>query len=170
MIKLASCTLLFISCCLMGFLKASAYKARSRELESILELMRLIELEISYKKEPLAKTFQKAAMLKPCWFSEVLQSSSNALSRQRPLQESWQEAITMHQGQSPLQQQDMEILKDLALGLGKSDTAGQIRIMKPAAIRLTEQLEAAREQERKQGRMYRGLGISAGVVIVIMIL
>lgn len=76
----------------------------------------------------------------------------------------------MHQDEGPLQQYDMEILKDLVLGLGKSDTAGQSRVLEPTAIRLKQQLEAAKEQEKRQGRMYRGLGVSAGVVIVIMII
>ena len=170
MIKLTGCALIFISCCLMGFMKASSYKERSRELESILELVKLMELEISYKKEPLAKTFQKSASLKSCWFSEVLQSSGEALSKQRPLHEAWQKSITAHCAGSPLQQQDIEILKDLALGLGRSDTAGQSKVLEPVMTRLQQQLRYAGEQEMKQGRMYRGLGIAAGVVIVILIL
>lgn len=170
MLKLTGCVLIFMSCCFMGFIKASSYKNRSSELESIVEVVRLMELEISYKKEPLAKTFQKAASMKPCWFSEVLQSSSEALQQQRSLHEAWKEAITIHQEKSPLLQQDMEILKDLALSLGKSDTAGQSKVLEPAMLRLQQQLKSAREQEMKQGRMYRGLGISAGIVIVIMII
>ncbi len=169
MLKLTGCALIFLSCCFMGFIKASSYKNRSRELESIVELVRLMELEISYKKEPLAKTFQKAASMKPCWFSEVLQSSSRAL-QQRSLHESWQKAITMYQEKSPLLEQDIEILKDLSLNLGKSDAAGQSKVLEPAMLRLQQQLKSAGELERKQGRMYRGLGISAGIVIVIMII
>ena len=170
MIKLTGCVLIFTSCCLLGMMKASSYRERSRELESILELVKLMELEISYRKEPLAKTFQKAASLKPCWFSGVLQSSGEALTRQRSLHEAWREAMAANKKESPLQQQDMEILQDLALGLGKSDTAGQARILEPAMARLRQQLNSAKEQEQKQGRMYRGLGIAAGIVIAIMIL
>jgi len=170
MLKLTGCLLVFISCSILGFMKAASYKARSRELENILEIIKLLELEISYRKEPLAKTFQKSAALKPCWFSRVLRECSEALKQQQPLQEAWCSAVDRHEKESPLIASDMEILKDLALGLGKSDTAGQSRLLEPVMLRLQQQLRNAREQETKQGKMYRGLGLSAGIVIVIMII
>lgn len=170
MIKLTGCVLIFISSCLLGSMKAATYKSRTRELENILELIKLLELEISYRKEPLEKTFRKVASQKSCWFSTVLAGSAEALNRLQRLHEAWQEALENAWGKSPLDSRDMEILRDMALGLGRSDAEGQSRILEPAALRLKTRLDQAREQEAKQGRMYRGLGISAGVVIVIMII
>ncbi|MDO4544815.1 MAG: stage III sporulation protein AB, partial [Bacillota bacterium] len=164
MLKITGCILLFISCSALGFLKASSYKARRRELESALELVRLLNLEISYRKDPLQKTFQKVAALKECWFSDVLRECAFHLMKQEPLQRSWKGALNAGERPCPLLPGDVAVLEDLSLGLGKSDTRGQKEIFEPAMLRLAECLQQAQDQERKQGKMYRSLGVSAGVV------
>lgn len=170
MLKIIGCILILISSYCLGVFKAQTYKVRTAELESILELLNLLELEITYKKEPLMKTFHKVANCKDCWFSTVLEHCSEEMVQQNPMMDAWQNAIAMHQRETPLEQQDIEILQDLALSLGKSDIQSQRRMLEPARIRLNERLAQAKELERRQGRMYRGLGLSAGVVIVIMII
>lgn len=170
MIKLTGCVLLFVSCSALGFLKSSSFKARSRELENILELIRLLRVEISYKKEPLARTFRNVSLSKPCWFSDMLLACSEALDRHSALQNAWKTALDQQGAESPLETQDLEILRDMALGLGKSDIEGQNRILEPVELRIADRLQKAKQQEERQGRMYKGLGISAGIIIVILII
>lgn len=169
MLKAAGCILLFISCTCLGFLKASAFKARTKELEDILELMKILEIQITYRKNTLEKTFNTLGNDKPCWFSGVLQSCSTGLARRQSLQDAWEHAIGQEEN-SPLTEEDMEIIKDLSIGLGKSDIQGQRRILESMGLRLTMQLQKAREAEQKQGRMYKGLGTAIGIVIVILII
>ena len=70
----------------------------------------------------------------------------------------------------PLKEQDIEVLRDLAMGLGKSDIKGQQSFMRPAMIRLENLLKEARVQEQKQSRMYKGLGVAAGIVIAVILI
>lgn len=170
MFKLAGCVLILASCCSLGFLKASSYQMRSKELADILEIIKLLDMEITYKKDTLAKSFEKISQLKTCWFSQVLQRCSAMLEKQHSLQDAWQNAMQENEKESPLVKQDMEILSDLALGLGRSDSQGQSRLFEPALLRLDLQLQQARDEQRRQGRMYKGLGTAVGVVIVIMII
>ena len=64
MVKVIAGILLFFGCTALGFSKASGYKNRRVELEDTLELIRLLHLDISYRKDALAKTFQRAALQK----------------------------------------------------------------------------------------------------------
>ena len=170
MLKLAGCVLILASCCSLGFLKASSYQMRSKELADILEIIKLLDMEITYRKDTLAKSFEKISSLKTCWFSKVLQRCSVMLAEQYSLQDAWQNAMQENEKESPLVKQDIEILGDLALGLGRSDSQGQSRLFEPALLRLDLQMQQARDEQKRQGRMYQGLGTAVGVVIVLLIL
>lgn len=170
MLKVMGCVLIFVSCCGLGFLKSAGYRARSSELEDIIDIIKLLELEITYRKETLSKAFRKAAQQKPCWFSAVLQSCSIGLKERLPLDKAWAEAIEAHEACAPLEKKDLDVLQDMALGLGRSDTDGQSRLLEPVTIRIQTCLADAKHKEEKLGRMYKGLGISSGIIIVIMII
>ena len=170
MIKIMGCILIFASCTGLGFLKAAAYKDRRRELEHTLELIHLLEMEITYKKDSLAKTFQKVSLLKHCWFGQVLETCGRQLADQKPLQQAWQAGLEENRHGCPLLPGDLQILQDISLGLGKSDAQGQKKVLESAVLRLKAKLRDAVLQEEKQGRMYRGLGMAAGVVIAVILL
>lgn len=169
MLKVTGCIIIFICCFGLGHLKAFSFRERCRELESILELIRLMELDITYRKEPLIKTFRRTSGLKPCWFGNVLQSCSHMLGNQNSLQESWTASIEQWREKCPLEKEDIVILNDFVLGLGKSNSEGQAKIIAPVSARLDANLKKAREREEKLGRMYKAIGTAAGIVIVILI-
>ncbi|MFQ7472981.1 MAG: hypothetical protein ACLRLX_02090 [Anaerovoracaceae bacterium] len=168
--KLTACILIVLSCSAIGFIKASSYKFRRMELENTLELIRLLNLEISYRKDSLNKTFERVSALKPCWFAEVLKECGTFLSEQKPLNVSWQEALENNMSSCPLLPKDIEILKDVSMGLGRSDTQGQKKIIEPALARIESSINEARNAELKMGKMYRSLGIAAGIVIAVILI
>ena len=140
MVKVIAGILLFFGCTALGFSKASGYKNRRVELEDTLELIRLLHLDISYRKDALAKTFQRAALQKSCWFADVLQECAEGLTAQKTLGKTWQDALYKEKEGCPLLSEDVEILTDLFLGLGRSDTRGQQQILEPALYRLEQQI------------------------------
>lgn len=170
MIKLTGCFLIFISCCLFGHIKASEFKGRRKELEDILETIKLMEMDITYKKEPLIKSFQNAVSVKNCWFTKVLDVGSLWLKKNRSLQESWSHALKQHAEGCPLNREDLIIIEDMILGLGKSNSEDQRNVLEHFCVRLDNNLKKARLQEEKMGRMYRALGTAAGIILVILII
>lgn len=170
MLRLLGCILIFISCSSMGFIKALSYKARTTELENTLELIRLLNMEIIYKKDSLAKVFERVSCMKSCWFACVLKECSIHMKHQKTLEFSWQQALIKNAENCPLKTSDIKILEDISAGLGKSDVSGQKKFMEPAVIRMETSLTEAREQEKKQSKMYRGLGVAAGTVIAVILI
>ena len=73
MLKVIGCVLIFISCTSLGFLKASSYRARIAELESVAELLKLLDMEITYRRDSLVRAFGKVSDAKPCRCIEGLQ-------------------------------------------------------------------------------------------------
>lgn len=55
MLRLLLCVVIFICCTSLGIIKASSIRNRRAELENTLELIRLLELDISTGKKPWLK-------------------------------------------------------------------------------------------------------------------
>ena len=129
MVKVIAGILLFFGCTALGFSKASGYKNRTsgeRELEDTLELIRLLHLDISYRKDALAKTFQRAALTEI-----LLVCRCFARMRRRtdsPRTPGMQDALYKEKEGCPLLSEDVEILTDLFLGWGGAIPGGSSRI------------------------------------------
>lgn len=170
MIKIASCILIFLGCTLMGFSKAFTYRQRREELENTVELVRVLNLEISYRKDSLKKTFERISKLKKSWFADMLGSCGKYLNDGKSIEKSWELSLAENADTCPLLQSDVEILKDISMGIGRSDTEGQKKIFEPAMERLLSNVKDARDDEQRMGKMYKGLGIAGGIAVSIIII
>ncbi len=170
MLKLLSCIVLISCSSLLGFVKSSSFKARRHELETIIEILRLLDMEITYKKEPLARSFRKLYSLRTCWFTQLLDTCGKMVKEQNSLDKSWEISKMKCGIKEPLADEDIDILNDLIMGLGKSDSEGQHRLFEPAILRLQSNLKEAYTKEQKLGKMYISLGTAAGVVTSILLL
>lgn len=170
MLKLMGCIVLIACCCMLGYFKASSLRCRCQELENIIELIKLIELEITYKKDPLAKSFNKISSVKPCWFSNVLADCGSKLNGSSSLEFAWERAVNDHRSEAPIKEKDIGVLNDLFMGIGKTDTEGQQKLLEPAIHRMKTNLKDAYLQEQKLGKMYIALGTAAGAVTVILLI
>ncbi|MDO4485797.1 MAG: stage III sporulation protein AB [Bacillota bacterium] len=170
MFKILGCILIFAGCTFAGAAKASSYKYRRRELENIIELLRFMQMDISYRKDSLYKTFKKTAALKDCWFAELLRICCSELADNATIETAWSIAVNDSMAACPLHKEDIDILHDISLGIGKSDSQGQQNVLEPIQLRLASALDEALMMEKKQGRMFRSLGASAGIIIVILVL
>ena len=81
MFKILGCIMIFAGSTCIGLLKSASYKSRRTELENTIELLRMLQMDITYRKDSLQKTFVKTADLKECWFSDLLISCSDLLAR-----------------------------------------------------------------------------------------
>lgn len=170
MLKTAACILIFSGCTFMGFAKALSYKARRVELENTLELLRILNLEIYYRKDSLRKTFERVSGMKKSWFADMLGSCGKRLEEGMSIEKAWECALKENADNCPLNDKDTDILKDISMGLGRSDTGGQKKIFEPAMERLVSNIEEARQEERSSGKMYKGLGAACGIAISIIII
>lgn len=170
MFKLMGCLVLMGCCGLLGYIKASAYRNRCMELENTIELIKLMDMELAYKKDPLAKSFNKISGVKKSWFSSVLKACSTNLHNNYTLENAWKDAINEYRNKAPLKDKDINILNDFFIGIGKTDAEGQRKIFEPAIYRLKSNLKDAYDQEHKLGKMYIALGTAAGAVAVILLI
>ena len=81
----------------------------------------------------------------------------------------WKKSIVNNIETSPVIKEDITIIEDTMIGLGKSDITGQRRILESSASRIKDQLADAIYKEKSLGKLYRTLGVAAGIVITIII-
>lgn len=170
MLKVFGCILLILSCSLMGCLKANSYRERRLELENILEIIKLMDLYITYRREPLQKVFINCSKSRKCWFSSVLNKCAGYMDEQQDIEIAWKKAIEDYIETTPIVKEDMAIIEDMLLGLGKSDIAGQRRVLDPSTTRINHQLKESLYKEKNLGKLYKTLGAASGIVIAIIII
>lgn len=170
MLKLTGCVMLAAGCFLMGVIKSVSFKERRKEIDNVIEILKLIEIELIYKKDPLAKTLIKVSHLKKSWLSEVLRVCSKSLEYGCSLDDSWYKSKQSFESSCPLKHCDTEILDDFFLGLGKSDIEGHKRLFEPITMRLMRNRDDAYGDECKLGKMYKALGGAAGITAAVLIL
>ena len=170
MLKIMSCMLLISCSCMLGIMKSSNLKTRCIELENAIETLRMLDIDITYKKEPLAKSFKKISSAKSCYLTEMMRHCSHSLQNQRSLEESWHIAKNRNDLNNSLSDNDMTILDDLFVSLGKSDSEGQHRLFEAAILRLLSNLKEAKNIESKKGKMYVSISTAAGIVTSILLL
>lgn len=80
--------------------------------------------------------------------------------------EAWEKAIK--NSNTNMNEEDIAILLNLEKMLGKTEIEGQISEIKLTKRFIEEQINKAEEEKRKNEKLYKSLGITIGLAIVII--
>jgi stage III sporulation protein AB len=69
-----------------------------------------------------------------------------------------------------LNKDDIEIIKELGVCLGQVDMEGQVKTIKLVSNSLKQQLVEATEENKKNFKLYRNMGVLSGLIIMIILL
>lgn len=82
--------------------------------------------------------------------------------------EAWEYAV--QNSKTSLHKEDLKIIENLKKLLGKTNIEGQLSEIELIQKFLDEQILIAEEEQRRNEKLYRSLGIIAGIAIVIILL
>ena len=158
---------IFLTSSIIGINISRKYSERVKELKQFFQALTIFEEKIKFTYEPIPDVFFDIsenfdAPLKDIFYnaSEKMQSESAS--------EAWEDAID--ESKNNLTKEDKASIKALAKMLGKTDLDGQV-----SEIRLTKQfiktkIEEAEFQRNKNEKLYKTLGITFGLTIVIILI
>lgn len=161
---------IFVICVVIGMLIARKYTLRLNELKEMKKGLQMLESKLKFTYEKLPIVFEEIghAIDEParetfCIASENMQYTS--------AENSWNEALTQmeNEGRTNLKHEDLETLKTLGKMLGKTNMEGQVNQIKLVDTFLDTQIMEADTEKRKNDKMYKSLGIVAGLAIVILL-
>lgn len=171
MLKILGAAFIIAAATAIGWVQASQYAARVRQIRQMIHALQRLETSIMYGYTPLDEAFselsyQAAAPLNQVFLhaSQMMQSTQGVTTAK----DAWAEALRTHKGKLALKEQDVRILMELGLSLGVSDREDQRNHIRHAVKRLEQEESAAKEEHSRYGRMSRSLGILSGIMLVIL--
>ncbi len=170
-VQLMSGGAIILGCAYLGIFFAASFKKRVRQLAELRNVLAQLEFDIDFRCVPLCESLEN--MGKSCQGAvrDVLLYISGRLSEDRcvDMQKLWSRAVKRFEDELFLTDEDIEILLDFSKNLGSGDRSREKNNLKMASARLKMAEDEATEIAKKNVKMYRGLGLLAGIFIVIVL-
>lgn len=157
--------LLLFSSSYIGILISMKYKSRVKELKEMKTLLTIFSTKIKLTYEPIPQIFEELGKKENSNISYIFKKASENM-KEMQAGKAWINALEMKN--TNLKKEDIEILKGLSTLLGKVDLEGQISEIELVDNFLDKQIEKAEEESKKSEKMYKTLGITAGLAMVII--
>lgn len=172
MLRLIVCGTIIAGCGYLGLILADRYKRRVAELEDLQNILSELEFDIGFMNLPIGEALVRCSDAANGGIRDVMMYVCDRLSedRCRDMHSLWKRALDRFGQELCLTQDDQKILIDFAKNLGSGDCANEINNIKMASARLAVAESDARELAKQNVKMYRGLGLLAGIFIVIVLI
>ncbi len=143
------------------------YSNRVRDLKEIRKALNFFEEKIKFTYEPIPDVFEEISKKMSENIGEIFSNASKKMEN-TSAGEAWEEAV--NNSNTSFTKEDIEILKGLAKMLGRTDIDGQV-----SEIRLTNkfidvQIKDAENEKAKNEKLYKTLGATVGLAIVIVLI
>lgn len=151
----------------IGITIAKKYGTRVKELKEIQRALHIFEEKIKFTYEPIPDVFEDLS--KKCIKSIgdiFLEASKNM--KIMSAGEAWETALD--NSNTKLTKDDIEVLKGMAKMLGKTDLDGQVSEIKLTEKFIDTKIEEAQIEKCKNEKLYKTLGITTGLTIVVVLI
>ncbi len=166
-IKIVIYSFIFLSSSLLGILFSKKYVNRVNELREFKNALNMFKTKIRYTYEPIPEIFTE--------ISESINSNIGTVFKQAAEKmniyaagEAWD--LSLKIDDLNIDEEDRMVLRNLSKLLGKTDLEGQLNQIEMTSDFLDKQIRKAENQKDKSERMYRTLGMIAGMGIVIILI
>lgn len=171
MMKTAICGAILLLSYLAGYLYTAEYKSRVCHLEGLLERFLRIKTRMGYCLDPLPELFrlvgdEESSAARLFWVADREMSRNDGTA----FSEIWKEAVEESFSGSTLRVEETECLLGMGKELGSTDLIQQQKTLEHICAQLEQLLERAREEKKKNTRLYRTLFTAGGFMIVIILM
>lgn len=166
-IKIIVYAFIFLSSSCIGLLISRKYTDREKELKEFKKALNMFKTKIKFTYEPIQEIFNQISKNIDSNVGHVFKIASNNM-RDYSADEAWRMALDIRI--LNIETEDLNILKDFSKLLGKTDIQGQISQIDLTNVFLDEQIQKATRERMKNEKLYRTLGMIAGLAIVIVLM
>ncbi len=157
---------------LTGYLISLNYEIRIKQLTAFIYSIKVMETEMSYSKNFLMDIIKKLSLNNEKIVSYFYKNMADFLDRSygEDFSTIWCASADISLEASALSGTDKKIIKDFGKNLGKMDMKNQQKIFDYFYKRFELQLEEAINEKIKKSRVYKNLGVAAGVMVVVVLI
>lgn len=150
----------------IGMMISKMYENRVIELKEFKNILNIIKTKIKFTYEPLAEIFTQISKDNTTKVEEIFAKMANQLNYSQ-VKTVWENCI--QEADISIKQEDKDILKKLGKLLGQTDVEGQISEIEVIESFLDVQIDKAEEEKKKNQKMYKTLGVTIGLIFVIIL-
>jgi stage III sporulation protein AB len=154
---------------MIGITMSSKLSKRASELELLLVLIEKIQTYLRYKRSPTNQLIEELSeydMFSPFKF---LKDCKKMLESSLDFPTAWKNGVLQNQYNMNLVPGDISIVCSLSDILGATDVDGQLSALDLTSSLLKQSLKEAQDKKASHGKLYRSLGVLAGVGVAIII-
>lgn len=166
-IKYITLILILSSTSYIGILISKKYLNRVKDLKEMKNALNMFSTKIKFTYEPIPQTFKEISQKTKPNISNIFKNAYEKMNTQnagKALEEALDESNTN------MTKEDIEVLKNLSNLLGKIDIEGQVNEVELVEKFLDTQIEIAEEEKQKYVKMYKTLGVTVGLAVVIILI
>ncbi|CAM3244307.1 stage III sporulation protein SpoIIIAB [Sporolactobacillus spathodeae] len=156
---------------LIGFVLASRYNQRPRQIRQWRSALQSMEAEIIYGRIPVGELAVHLEKQLPQPISCFFQYLQDALFKEGyPLQDAWRQAVLHYWPQTAMKTAEREVVLQFGTTLGTGDVANQKKHIQLALAQLEAEENEARRDQATHEKMMRSLGFLAGLLVVLLLI
>ncbi len=171
MIKVIGCLVILVCWTSGGYIVATGYGRRVRELRAFQHALQILESEILYTSTPLPQAVQRTSARLERPMDRVFTAMGQILEKRtgHTAGEVWCMAIDQTQGLLCLNREDIDIIRSFGKTLGSTDKENQEKNFRLAKFQLEAQQVKAEEQRNRNERLCKNLGFLLGAALVTLL-
>lgn len=169
--KITGAALFIITSSLYGWIKAKDLWMRKQELKYLLQIMTLLKNEVTYRRSSLGETFWGISEECREPYRDIFNGIYQKMEYERcSFHDAWQEALEYMASVTCLQKEDVHCMMGLT-GLARAMN-GQLQeeVFGQISSRMEYQMEHLEEDYRQKGKVYCCMGITIGILGVIILI
>ena len=151
----------------LGYIMANKYKGRLHDLKLILSILNIIETKMKYTYEALPQIFEDISNKYTGGIGNLFKTAKDKM-KYLSAGEAWNYAIC--NSFTFMNEEDIKILNNLDKMLGKTDIEGQLSELELVKKFIETQVNNAEEEKKKNEKLYRSLGMTIGLALVIVLI
>lgn len=150
----------------LGLAFANKYKGRVIDLKNIRNSLNILETRIKYTYDPLPRIFETLSNSFSNSIGEIFKTAKEKMN-ELSAGEAWK--IAIETSDTNMNSEDLSILKNFDKLLGKTNVEGQLSEIELLKRFIDTQIKKAEEEQNKNEKMYKNLGMIVGLAIVIIL-
>ena len=164
--------LILFSSTAIGLLCANRLKEQIEELETIKKLLLMLRGEIKYSHSTLSEAFGSIGKRIKGPYGELLFKVAGQMDSMKgqTLAQIWEACVAEYLKESALLKEEKEKWVHFGSQLGYLDKEMQVSTIELYLEQVQEEIKNAQENFKRNGKLYRMMGVMAGIFLVILML
>lgn len=171
-VKIIGSVMVIVSSSLIGFKMNENAKSRIEELKTIKNIVTMLRGEIKYNNATVSEALKKIAEKTSGNFKTFLLGTADELIKNQAagMDKIWSKKVKeAFKSNTCLTKKDLNDFALLGNSIGKYDVESQIKAFDLFLEEMNEKIEIENQKAMSDGKLYKCMGIMAGVFIVLMI-